>query len=115
MIAGYYKCPPGSFQEYELFAWKIVRILDFSGGCGNGMGRFCGQYQFDPHFDFQRNYKGIWDPKTETKLGERHFTLRTSGDLIDAFYLAIKNKKLEEFRASPEYITFLNRPEEKDR
>lgn len=98
LITPNYRNPTGPFDG-KLFAWDISRFFGFS-SCGNGKGDFCGQYQITGTQYFGEDRFGVWDPKTETLIHEKPFTLRTPGTLLFDFLKAMRKGNLEKFMDS---------------
>lgn len=90
-----YSKPSGPF-EGKLFTWDMAKYIGIS-SCGNGKGDHCGQYQIPCMRYFGEQHFAIWDPKSETKIHENPFSLRTSGLLITDFLKAMNKNKLEHF------------------
>jgi hypothetical protein len=85
--------------DYNLFAWEIARKLGIMNrGCGNGMGKYSGQYQINgQEFLNKDKHFGIWDPNSEVRFHSEYFSLYCNREKLDNFYEALSNNTLDEF------------------
>lgn len=87
----------------KIFSWEVCRAMGFDGSCGNGLSDYASQYQINGEKRFLATDFGVWDPKTETQVLKRPFTLYMPRAKVNEFGKAAHEGNILDIAREPYY------------